>query len=97
MDHDITEKKKVIDASRKLKNNKASAQDLIENEMIKSVLPVLIKQIVKLFNIILSTGQGSKLDTNNYRGITLSRCFGKLFCHVVNERIVSYVDTVLFL
>ena len=46
MDHDTTEKE-VIDASIKFKNNKASAQDLIKNEMIKSALPVLIKQIVK--------------------------------------------------
>ena len=36
MDHDITEKE-VIDASRELQNNKASAQDLIKNEMIKTV------------------------------------------------------------
>ena len=56
MDHDIPEKE-VTDASRKLKNNKASAQDLIKNEMIKSALPVLSKQTVKIFNIILSTGQ----------------------------------------
>ena len=77
----------MIAASRKLKNNTAFAQDLIKNEMIKSALIVLIKQIVKLFNIILSTGQfpqswtegiivpvhkqGSKLAANNYRGITV--------------------------
>ena len=86
MDHDITEKE-VIDTNRKLENNKASAQDLIKNEMTKSALPVLIKQIVKVFNIIFLPGQflqswtegiivpvhkqGSKLDANNYRGITL--------------------------
>ena len=77
----------MTDASRKLKNNKASAHDLIKNDMIKSALPVLIKQTVKVFNIIFLTGQflqswtegiivpvhkqGSKLDANNYRGITL--------------------------
>ena len=103
----------MIDASRELENNKASAQDLIKNEMIKSALPVLTKQMVKVLNIILLTGQfpqswtegiivpvheqGSKLDANNYRGITLSSCFGKLFCHVLNERIISYVDKVSFL
>ena len=103
----------MIDACRKLKNNKASAQDLIRNEMIKSALPVLIKQIVKIFNTIISTGhfpqswtegiivpvhkQGSKLDANNQRGITLSSCFDKLFCHVINERIISYLDNVSFL
>ena len=84
MDQDITEKE-VIDASRELKNIKASGQNLIKNEMIKTALPILTKQIVKLFNIILSTAQfpqfwtegiivpvhkqGSNLDANNYHDI----------------------------
>ena len=32
-----------------------------------------------------------------YRGITLSSCFGKLFCHVLNERILKYIDNISFL
>ena len=85
----------VLEASKKLKNNKSNADDIIKNEMIKSALPILKKQIVDIFNIILKLGkfpcswtqgiivtvhkQGSKFDANNYRGITLSSCFGKLF------------------
>ena len=41
--------------------------------------------------------QGILLDTNNYRGITLSSCHGKLFCHVVNDRIVKMLDSKNFI
>ena len=81
--------------------------------MIKSAMPILKKQIVDIFNIILKLGkflcswtkgiivpvhkQRSKFDANNYRGITLSSCFGKLLCHVLNERILKYIDNISFL
>ena len=45
LDYDISEKE-VLDASKKLKNNKSSADDTLKNEMIKSALPILNKQIV---------------------------------------------------
>ena len=86
---------------------------MLKNEMIKSALPILNKQIVEIFNIILKAGkfphswtqgiivpvhkQGSKFDANNYRGITLSTCFGKLCCHILNDRISQYLDNVFFL
>ena len=37
---------------------------------------------------------GSQFDPNNYRGtcITLSSCLGKLFCHVLNNRITSELE-----
>ena len=104
LDYTIIEKE-VFAASKKLKNNKASAYDLLKNEMIKSALPLLSKPITKAFNIILNTGMfpkswkngiiipvhknGSQFDPNNYRGITLSSCLGKLFCHIINNRICS--------
>ena len=112
LDYDISEKE-VLDASKKLKNNKSSADDMLKNEMIKSALPILNKQIVEIFNIIFKAGkfphswtqgiivpvhkQGSKFDANNYRGITLSSCFGKLFCHILNDRISQYLDNISFL
>ena len=112
LDYDITEKE-VLDASKRLKNNKSSADDMLKNEMIKSALPILNKKIVEIFNIILKAGkflyswtqgiivpvhkQGSKFDAYNYRGITLSSCFGKLFCHILNDRISQYLDNVSFL
>ena len=39
----------------------------------------------------------SYLDASNYRGITLSSCLGKLFCHVINNRISSELERRNFL
>ena len=36
--------------------------------------------------------KGSKEDPDNYRGITLLSCLGKLFTAVVNERLTSYFE-----
>ena len=107
IDYSITEKEISI-ACQKL--NKASAYDTIRNELIKSVFPFISKLLVNLFNdngqfpdiwtegiIIPVHKQGSRLDNNNYRGITLSSCLGKLFCHVVNDRIVKMLDSKKFI
>ena len=40
---------------------------------------------------------GSPFGPNNYRGITLSSFLGKLFCHVINNRISSELDKRSFL
>ena len=101
LDYDITEQE-LFNACKNLKNNKASAYDLIKNEMIKSALPSICKIVVKIFNVLLKSGQfpdswtegiiipihkqGNSADPNNYRGIALSSCLGKLFCDVINER-----------
>ena len=95
LDYAISEKE-VLTAAKKLKNNKSSAYDTIKNEMIKSALPFLSKSITHAFNSILNTSKfpkswkegiviplhknGSQFDPNNYRGITLNSCLGKLFC-----------------
>ena len=112
IDYPITEKE-ISMACQKLKNNKASAYDTIRNEMIKSAFPFISKLLVNLFNDILNNGQfpdiwtegiiilvhkqGSHLDTNNYKGITLSSCLGKLFCHVDNDGIVKMLDSKNFI
>ena len=112
LDYEISEKE-ILTAAKKLKNNKSSSYDMIKNEMIKSALPFLSKSITHTFNSILNTGKfpkswkkgiviplhknGSKFDPNNYRGITLSSCLGKLFCHVLNNRITSELETISFL
>lgn len=112
LDFPIT-KEEIFGACQKLKNNKASAYDLIRNEMIKTAFPFLSSLLVRLFNNILSSGQfpavwtdgiiipvhkhGDCLEPNNYRGITLSSCLGKLFCHVLNNRIQNYLESQSFL
>ena len=100
--------KKVLFACQKLKNNKASSYDLIRNEMLKSAIPFICKPIMQAFNNILNSGkfpkswkdgfiipvykQGKKLDVNNYLGITISSCLGKLFCHIINNRICQELE-----
>ena len=112
LDYDITETE-ILNACKKLKNGKSSAYDMIKNEMIKSSLPYISKTIVKIFNILLKSGQfpdswtegiiipihkqGNSADPNNYRGITLNSCLGKLFCHVLNERISKFLENKSFI
>ena len=112
LDYNITEKE-ILKASRKLKNNKSSAHDMLKNEMIKTALPFLCKHIRQVFDNVLNSGtfpeswkegiiipihkNGSQLDPNNYRGITVGSCLGKLFCHVINNRISSDLENRCFL
>ncbi len=37
--------------------------------------------------------RGSKSDPDNYRGITLLSCMGKLFTYILNVRLTQFVDT----
>ena len=41
--------------------------------------------------------QGICADPYNYRGITLYSCLGKLFCHVLNERISRFLEDKSFI
>ena len=81
--------------------------------MIKTALPFLCKHIRQVFDSILTSGtfpeswkegiiipihkNESQLDPNNYRGITIGSCLGKLFCHVINNRISSDLENRCFL
>ena len=84
-----------------------------KNEMIKSSLPYIGKTIVKIFNTLLKSGQfpdswtegiiipihkqGNSADSNNYHGIILNSCLGELFCHVLNERIFTFLENKSFI
>ena len=62
--------------------------------------------LLKLFNRIFQSGEviqdwviglivpihkeGPKLDTSNYRGITLISCLGKLFLSILNARLLAF-------
>ena len=86
---------------------------MVKNEMIKSALPFIKHTLVKVINNLLKEGQfpvswtegiiipiykhGSFTDPNNYRGITLNSCLGKLFCHVLNTRISNDLENRSFL
>ena len=36
---------------------------------------------------------GGRSDPANYRGICVSSCLGKLFCSILNQRLVDYVGS----
>ena len=106
LDYEITPKEIEFGAYI-LRNGKAVGYDRISNEMLSCLLgeqPAIFKN---LFNALLknpSTIQkwhisktneihkgGSKMDTDNYRGIYLMSCFGSLFLSILNKRITNFV------
>ena len=93
-------------ASTILKPGKALGIDNISNEMIQSLLDCYPEIILLLFNSILELNEiipewvigaivpihkkGPKSEPNNYRGITLMSCLGKLFISVLNNRLLLF-------
>ena len=96
-------------AIKKLKNKKAAGNDKIRNEMIKCGINIFISPLIKMFNLILKSGSypnqwtkgmitpifksGDKSDTSNYRGICVTSCLGKLFCFILNSRLLQFINT----
>ena len=88
---------------KNLKNNKATSFDNISNEMIKYSLPSMGDTFLSFFNKILDLSlyplawkddilgplhkSGCKDDPNNFRGISISSCLGKLFCSLLRNRL----------
>ena len=91
-----------------LKNGKSSGPDGISNEMLKISSQFFIEEFVVLFNFILKSGVypdawrdniikpiykgGGTQDPSNYKGITVSSCFGKLFSRVLFNRLDKYIE-----
>ena len=93
--------------SKKTKKGKAVSLDYICNEMLIALVSTYPKLLLKLFNMILQSGEvlidwttglivpiykdGPKLVPSNYRGITLSSCLSKLFLAILNNRLTKFV------
>lgn len=98
--------KEIEKATKKLKNKKAPGFDRIRNEMLKTSLRFTKKSLSILFTLILNSGvfptnwgdgtitaiykSGDKNDPTNYRGICVNSCLGKLFCSILNNRLIEY-------
>ena len=100
--------KEISDAISKLKYNKSGGLQLISNNMVKSAHNFILPSLKISFNKILLSGiypknwavgyispifkTGCKEDPNNYRGITVTGCLGKLFNTILNARLDKYLS-----
>lgn len=100
--------KEILTACKGLNNGKASGADMISNEMIKSSIGCMVSLWNKLFNKVIQSGHyptlwrnswlkplhkgGDTKDPNKYRGISIMSCVGKLFCSVLNNRLVKFLE-----
>ena len=96
----------IINALKKCHNNKAQGLDQIMYEMLKYSQHVLLPILTKLFNLVLKCAiypekwaegyiiplykNGNPLLKDNYRGITITSCLGKLFNAVMNVRLSNF-------
>ena len=97
----------VSKAVKRLKNGETCGEDYILNEMIKVFSENHLHLFTQTFNVVLLSGHvpnewatvvikpiyKNKGDPDNYRGITLLSCLGKLFTSVVNKRMTVFVDS----
>lgn len=98
--------KELKEAAGILKPGKAVAIDNLNNEMLSCLVEVCPELILKLFNLILDSGDvlpewvisfivpihkgGSKSDPSNYRGVSLLSCLGKFFLSILNNRLEQF-------
>ena len=95
-------------ALKNLKNKKSPGYDRISNEMLKCTNSHGIILLTTLFNKILKSGSfppawnyglikaihkgNDVFDPDNYRGITLNSCLGKLFCNILYNRLAPLLE-----
>ena len=107
LDYNFTEKE-LDDILKRLKRNKSPGPDNILNEFLKTTKNTLLPTLTKLFNKILENGdfpkewahgyiipihkKGEKDNPENYRGITLLSCLGKVFTSALNKRLLTYAE-----
>ena len=98
----------LIEGISSLDNNKASAFDMVTNEILKTGKLIITQPLLLLFNKILDYSvypsqwkcdilsplhkAGEKSDPNNFRGISVSSCLGKLFNKLLQRRLEKYCN-----
>ena len=104
---DNIESGEVMLAIKSMKSGKSPGDDGIPPGVYKVLNERLVNLLTILFNRVLRTGEypalwstgvicpihkaGAKWDINNYRGITLLNCIGKLFTTVLCNRLNDWV------
>ena len=105
LDGEITEEE-IETSLKKLKSGKSPGMDSLIPEFFKTTQDILIPTLKLLFNEILQSGnypalwqhqlltpvykKGDVTDPNNYRGISLTSIFSKIFLNIIYIRIESF-------
>ena len=100
--------KEVKLAISKLKNGKAPGEDRILNEMLKSGKLTLSDSLCKIFNLVFASERypyswcknflvpvfksGIPDNPDNYRGISIGSCIGKVYSMVLFNRLIDAID-----
>ncbi|XP_053383852.1 uncharacterized protein LOC128550031 [Mercenaria mercenaria] len=95
-------------AIKQLKTNKSGGPDYLLNEFFIAGGNVFIPVLHKLFNRLFDIGyfpeswsegyiiplhkKGNVNNVDNYRGVTLLSCLGKLFTHILNNRLRNWAE-----
>lgn len=98
----------IVQALASLKCGKAPGLDQISGEMLKCSAQVTLPLLTTMFNAIFTQGQipeiwsksvivpiykgGNLDDPDNYRGISLISVLCKLFFHIVNNRLMEWLE-----
>ena len=107
LDYKISDSE-ILKSINKLKNGKTPGLDGITYEMIKLGKNELLPSLNRLFNTILVSGKyppswslgfiatihkkGNKSLPENYRGLTINNCLGKVFNSILNERLLEHLN-----
>ena len=102
------ERKEILACIKKIKNNKTGGSDGLVGELLKYGGMGMVYLLEKLFFVIWHEEivprqwregliinlfkKGDREDPGNYRGITLLSVVGKLFCKILNNRLVECLD-----
>ena len=97
----------IKDTIKDLKIGKATFLDELSNELFKFTFDTLCRPLLHLFNMILSMGdflspwseglivpihkKNDRLCVDNYRGIIISSCIGKVFIKILTKRIDNFM------
>ena len=88
----------------KLKPGKSVAEDLISNEMLKSLNTIALSALKNVFNCCMASGTypwnnsiispiykaGDRYNPDNYRAIAVGSCLGKLFSTILLNRLIDF-------
>ena len=101
------EKAEIAECLKKLKNNKTGGSDGLVGELLKYGGSGMVCLLEQLFSVVWHEEtvpreglivnlfkKGDREDPGNYRGITLLSVVGKVFCKVLNNRLVQCLDKV---